>query len=70
MVKAKKIMFACMVYTMGGHLWSYYSKNDKHVDIDLHAQVLASSLYMVVKSGHYGRLSTKKNFHLGFDNIR
>ena len=31
--KGQKIMFACMVYIMGGHLWLYYSKNDKNVDI-------------------------------------
>ena len=35
-------MFACMVYIVGGHLWLYYSKNDKIVDIMLHAQVLVS----------------------------
>ena len=36
-------MFACTVYIMGGHLWLYCSKNDKIVDIMLHAHVLASS---------------------------
>ena len=52
-------MFACMDYIMGGHLWFYYTKYDKYVDIELHTQVLASSYYMVVKSGHYDRLLTK-----------
>ena len=32
-----------MVHIMGGHLWLYYTKNDKNVDNMLHAQVLASS---------------------------
>ena len=36
-------MFACTVYSMGVHLWLYYSKHDKDVDIMLHAHVLASS---------------------------
>ena len=43
MVEVKKIMFACMVHIMGGHLWLYCSKYDKDVDIMLLAQVLASS---------------------------
>ena len=38
MVKVKKVMFACMVYIIGGHLWLQYSKNDNNVDIRLHAQ--------------------------------
>ena len=43
MIKVMKTMFACMVYIMGIHLWLQYTKHDKHVDIELHAQVLASS---------------------------
>ena len=43
MVKAMKILFACMDYIMGGNLWLYYSKFDKNVDIMLNVQVLASS---------------------------
>ena len=39
----KKIMFAYMVYIMGGHLWLDYSKYDKNDDIMLLAQALASS---------------------------
>ena len=61
MVMVKNIVFACMVYIVGGHLWLQYSENNKDVDIMLHAQVLAPSYYMVVESGHYDRLLTKKN---------
>ena len=43
MFKVKELMFACKVYLMGGHLWLYYSEYDKEVDIELHAQVSASS---------------------------
>ena len=43
MAKAKKIMLACVENIMGGHLWLQYSKNDKHIDIELHAKVLDSS---------------------------
>ena len=53
---------------MGGHLWLYYTKYDKHVGIELRAQVLGLSKNMVVKSGHYDRLLTRNNFHLGFIN--
>ena len=67
MVKVKKILFAYMVYIMGGHLWLYYSKYDENVGLMLHAQVLASSSYMVVKNGHYDRLLTKNNFRLEFN---
>ena len=49
-----------------GYIIVNISKYDKNVDITLHAQVLASSYYMVVKSGYYDRLLTKNNFHLGF----
>ena len=40
MFKVNKIMFACVVYTMGGQLWLYYSIYDKKINIELHAQVL------------------------------
>ena len=43
MVEFKKVMFECMVYIMGGHLWLYYCKFDKNVEIMLHAHVLAAS---------------------------
>ena len=39
MYKVKKIMFACMVYIINGHLWLQYCKYDKKVDVRLHAQV-------------------------------
>ena len=68
MVKVKKIMSACMVYIIGGHLCLYYSEKNKNVDIMFHEQVLALSKYMLVRSGHYDRLLPKINFHLGFIN--
>ena len=40
MFKIIKIMFACVIHIMGDHLWLYYTEYDKHVDIELHAQVL------------------------------
>ena len=40
MFKVNKIMFTCVVNIMGGRLWLYYTKYDKHVDIELHARVL------------------------------
>ena len=40
MFKVNKIMFACVVYTMGVHLWLQYGIYDKNIDIELHAQVL------------------------------
>ena len=33
-------MFTCVVNIMGGRLWLYYAEYDKHVDIELQAQVL------------------------------
>ena len=68
MFKVDKIMFTCVVNIMGGRLWLYYAEYDKHVDIELHAQVLTLIQYMVVKRGHYDRLLTRKIFHLGFIN--
>ena len=70
MVKVKKIMFACMVHIIGGHLWLYCTKKNKNVDIMFHAQVLALSKYMLVKSGQYDRVLPKINFHLGFNNYK
>ena len=40
MFKVDKIMFTCVVNIMGGRLRLYYAEYDKHVDIELHAQVL------------------------------
>ena len=40
MFKVNKIMFECVVYTMGGHLRLQYSIYDKSIDIELRAQVL------------------------------
>ena len=36
-------MLACVVYIMNGRLWLQYSRYDKNVDIELHAQVSALS---------------------------
>ena len=33
-------MFTCVVNIMGGRLWLKYTEYDKHVDNELHAQVL------------------------------
>ena len=43
MFKVMEIMFTCVVKTMGGHLWLYYGRYDKNIDIELHAQVLTLS---------------------------
>ena len=40
MVQVNRILFACMVYIIGGYLWLYYSIDDKNIDIELHALVL------------------------------
>ena len=52
-------MFACVVNIMGGRFWLKYTKYDEHVDIELHAEVLSLTYYMVVKRGHYDRLLTR-----------
>ena len=36
-------MFTCVIHIMGGHLRLKYSRYDKDIDIELHAQVLTLS---------------------------
>ena len=43
MFKVIKIMFTCVVNIMGGRLWLQYSRYDKNINIELHAQVLTLS---------------------------
>ena len=43
MFKVMEIMFTCVVNIMSGRLWLKYSRYDKNMDIELHAQVLTLS---------------------------
>ena len=53
MFKVNIIMFACVIHIMGGPLWLYYSRYDKDIDNELHAEVLTFSWNVVVKRGHF-----------------